>query len=70
MSSFVSAKTYLWGNWRNMIKTDENRRSHTLLLRKSEPTNEREQNQACMYYAERGGGRLSQMFVKTEGRIM
>ena len=24
--------------------------------RKPEPTNEREQNQACLYYAERGGG--------------
>ena len=41
-------------------KTDENRRSHTLLPRKSEPTNEREQNQACLYFAERGGGRRSQ----------
>ena len=34
-----------------------------------EPTNEREQNQACLCYAERGGGRRSQMFVKAEGRI-
>ena len=32
-----------------MKKTDENRRSHTLLPRKPEPTNEREQNQACLY---------------------
>ena len=43
-----------------MINTDENRRSYTLLPRKPEPTNEREQNQACLYYAERGGGRGSQ----------
>ena len=28
--------------------------------RKPEPTNEREQNQACLYFAERGGGRRSQ----------
>ena len=58
--------TYIW---RDMIK-NENRRSHTLLPRKPEPTNEREQNQACLCYAERGGGRRSQMFVKAEGRIM
>ena len=51
-------------------KTDENRRSHTLLPRKPEPTNEREQNQACLYFALQGGGRQSQMFVKAEGRIM
>ena len=41
-------------------KTDENRRSYTILPRKSELTNEREQNQACLYFAERGGGRRSQ----------
>ena len=41
-------------------KTDENRRSYTLLPRKPEPTNERELNQACLYYAERGGGRRGQ----------
>ena len=43
-----------------MARYDENRRSHTLLPRKSKPTNEREQNQACLYFAERGGGRRSQ----------
>ena len=53
-----------------MKKVDENRRSYTLLPRKPEPTNEREQNQACLYFAERGGGRRSQIFVKAEGRIM
>ena len=51
--------------WQNPYsRSDENRRSHTLLSHKSEPTNERELNQACLYYAERGGGRRSQMFVK------
>ena len=43
-----------------MKKTDENRRSYTLLPRNPEPTNKRELNQACLYYAERGGGRRSQ----------
>ncbi|MEE0911045.1 MAG: hypothetical protein U0L67_01205 [Paludibacteraceae bacterium] len=41
-----------------------------MICRYPEPTNEREQNQACLCYAERGGGRRSQMFVKAEGRIM
>ena len=47
--------------WQNpYLRSDENRRSYTLLPRNSEPTNEREQNQACLYFAERGGGRRSQ----------
>ena len=50
--------TYIWRDMKKI--TDENRRSHTLLSRKPEPTNEREQNQACLYFAERGGGRRSQ----------
>lgn len=41
-------------------KTDENRKSHTLLPGKPEPTNERELNRVCLYYAERGRGRRSQ----------
>ena len=32
--------------------------------RRSQPTNEREHNQACLYFAKREGGRWSQMFVK------
>ena len=37
---------------------------YAVICRYPEPTNEREQNQACLCYAERGGGRRSQMFVK------
>ena len=43
---------------------------NAVICRHPEPTNEREQNQACLYFAERGGGRRSQMFTKAEGRIM
>ena len=43
---------------------------YAVICRFPEPTNEWEQNQACLYFAERGGGRRSQMFVKAEGRIM
>ena len=43
---------------------------YAVICRNPEPTNEREQNQACLYFAERGGGRRSQMFTKAEGRIM
>ena len=43
---------------------------YAVICRYPEPTNEREQNQACLYYAERGGGRRSQTFTKAEGRIM
>ena len=43
---------------------------YAVICRNPEPTNEREQNQACLCYAERGGGRRSQMFTKAEGRIM
>ena len=43
---------------------------YAVICRFPEPTNEREQNQACLCYAERGGGGRSQMFVKAEGRIM
>ena len=44
---------------------------YAVICRYPEPTNERELNQACLYYAERGGGgRRSQMFTKAEGRIM
>ena len=37
---------------------------YAVTSRYTEPTNEREQNQACLCYAERGGGRRSQMLVK------
>ena len=30
---------------------------YAVVCRYPEPTNKREQNQACLYYAERGGGR-------------
>ena len=33
---------------------------YAVICRFPEPTNEREQNQACLYFAERGGGRRSQ----------
>ena len=43
---------------------------YAVICRNPEPTNEREQNQDCLYFAERGGGRRSQMFTKDEGCIM